>query len=102
CRLGAIPARLRGSAERGEVRFIAPRRQRDRDWFAHALAIEDADPQGAREGYRRAIDQDATCSGAYANLGRLLHAAGHLEEAQAIYEMGLARCAADATLLFNL
>lgn len=108
------------AADRGEVRFIAPaftpapagapsnasQRGRPRgaaneDWFGHALNLEERDPRAAPAAYRRAIEQDGACSGAYANLGRLLHADGRLDEAQVVYETGLAACAADATLLFN-
>jgi tetratricopeptide (TPR) repeat protein len=101
------------AAEGGEVRFIAapaspaaaPRPAApapDADWFEEALALEERDPGAAPAAYRRAIEQDASCSGAYANLGRLLHAEGRLDEAQALYEAGLRACDADATLLFNL
>ena len=106
------------AADRGEVRFIAPavtpelapspatmrgraRGAANEDWFEKALALEEHDPVAAPAAYRRAIEQDAACSGAYANLGRLLHAEGRLDDAQALYEAGLAACTADATLLFN-
>jgi len=102
------------AAEQGEVRFIAApappaqpaaaasRDAPDADWFEEALALEERDPHAAPAAYRRAIAQDASCSGAYANLGRLLHAEGRLDEAEALYEAGLRACDADATLLFNL
>ena len=95
------------AAVEGEVRFIpapvqASAPAREEDWFEEALAVEERDPRAAPAAYRRAIEQDATCSGAYANLGRLLHAEGHLDEAQTLYEAGLRACKADATLFFNL
>ena len=102
------------AAVAGEVRFIGRTPAEDAhgapasataaaaDWFGQALALEERDPRAAPAAYRRAIEQDAACSGAYANLGRLLHAEGRLDEAQALYEAGLAACNADATLLFNL
>ena len=95
------------AADQGEVRFIAapsppPPSAPDADWFDEALALEERDPRAAPAAYRRAIEQDASCSGAYANLGRILHAEGRLDEAEALYEAGLRSCDADATLLFNL
>jgi tetratricopeptide (TPR) repeat protein len=109
------------AADRGEVRFMAAapaqaeaspdaastsrgsaRGAANEDWFEQGLALEERDPGAASTAYRQAIEQDASCSGAYANLGRLLHADGHLDEAEAVYETGLRACDADATLLFNL
>ena len=102
------------AAEQGQVRFIAAPAATDgaastaaaaatiADWFEEALALEERDPGAAPAAYRRAIEQDASCGGAYANLGRLLHAEGRLDEAQALYEAGLRACEADATLLYNL
>jgi tetratricopeptide (TPR) repeat protein len=91
------------AAVQGEVRFINRAAATPAgDWFEQALALEEHDPRAAPAAYRRAIEQDATCSGAYANLGRILHAQGSLDEAQALYEAGLTACDADATLLFNL
>jgi len=90
------------TTEQGEVRFIGRRRPAEQeDWFERAVAQEEGEPEAAADSYRRAIEQDVTCSGAYANLGRLLHAAGRLDDAQAIYETALRVCTADATLLFN-
>jgi tetratricopeptide (TPR) repeat protein len=92
------------TAEHGEVRFIGRRSEpaQEEDWFERGVAQEEREPAAAQDSYRRAIEHDATCSGAYANLGRLLHAAGRLDEAQAVYETALRLCTADATLLFNL
>lgn len=91
------------ATDRGQVRFIEARHaEPEVDWLARALALEDEAPADAPDAYRRAIQQDAQCSAAYANLGRLLHAGGRLADAQAIYEKGVRACAADATLLFNL
>jgi len=95
------------ATERGEVRFIdarraSPARDENVDWLERALALEDDAPADAPDAYRRAIEQDARCSAAYANLGRLLHAGGRLDDAQAVYEKGLRECPADATLVFNL
>ncbi|HSV20563.1 MAG TPA: tetratricopeptide repeat protein [Casimicrobiaceae bacterium] len=92
------------AAAQGEVRFInrVPAPAPTANWFEQALDLEERDPRAAPDAYRRAIAQDAACSGAYANLGRILHAQGKLDEAQALYEAGLRACDADATLLFNL
>ena len=91
------------TTEHGDVRFIGRRQTPadDEDWFERGVALEEREPDAAQESYRRAIAQDATCSAAYANLGRLLHCAGRLADAQAVYETALRVCTADATLLFN-
>jgi tetratricopeptide (TPR) repeat protein len=90
-------------AEGGELHFIArdPPAAASQDWFARGLALEERAPKAAVQAYRRAIEHDASCCAAYANLGRLLHAAGQHAKAQAIYEAALRQGAIDATLLFN-
>ncbi len=91
------------AGERGAVRFIERKVNADHDvdWLDRALALEDETPGDAPDAYRRAIHQDECCSAAYANLGRLLHAGGRLDDAEQVYRTGALHCAADATLLFN-
>ena len=77
-------------------------RPHDTQWFEHALSLEAARPDEAREAYRRAIADDPTDVAAYINLGRLLHERGDLKQAEAVYRQGLAACRPDETLWFNL
>lgn len=71
------------------------------DWFAHAFSLEDDDTEAAIGSYRRAIENDPGHAGAYANLGRLLHEAGRIGDAQAVYRAGEEACPDDPILLFN-
>jgi len=71
-------------------------------WFEHACRLEDENPQAARAAYDRALALDPFHAGAYANLGRHLHAAGKLRDAEHVYRAGIERCAGDALLRFNL
>jgi tetratricopeptide (TPR) repeat protein len=72
------------------------------EWFDHAISLESAQPQAACDAYLRALDLDPKLRDAYVNLGRLLHERGQLRRAEAVYRDGVARCGADATLLYNL
>lgn len=66
--------------------------------FEAALALEDQDVEAAIAAYRACVERHAH-GGARANLGRLLHLQGRIDEALAIYE---ASPAADADVLYNL
>jgi tetratricopeptide (TPR) repeat protein len=72
------------------------------DWFEKAYALENDDAAAAREAYQRAIAADPTHLSAHINLGRLLHEAGRLEEAECLYRQALAACGNDALLWYNL
>lgn len=90
------------SETHGAVSFSQPPASRDNtDWFARAFDLENFDPEQAIAAYRKAIEKDAHIAPAYANLGRLLHAAGHAREAEAVYLEGDAACPNDPILLFN-
>jgi tetratricopeptide (TPR) repeat protein len=92
------------AARRGGVAFLdasSPASPSAAQWFERALALESSKPDAACEAYRRAIAADPRHRDAYVNLGRLLHERGLLEQADALYREGLARCGADATLEFN-
>ena len=71
------------------------------DWFAHAFAMEEIDVEAAIVSYGKAIEQEPEQAGAYANLGRLLHETGRVEQALAIYLAGEKNCAEDPILMFN-
>ncbi|MBC8002925.1 MAG: tetratricopeptide repeat protein [Opitutaceae bacterium] len=87
------------TSETGELTFATPAPLED--WFSRAFNIEESSPEEAIAGYRNAIEDNPCASGAYANLGRLLHETGRLEEAEAVYLQGQESCPGDATLLFN-
>jgi tetratricopeptide (TPR) repeat protein len=53
--------------------------------YARAFALEDTDPDAARKAYEACLKLDPHLVEAIINLGRLLHVAGHLQEAEKIY-----------------
>jgi tetratricopeptide (TPR) repeat protein len=67
--------------------------------FAEALALEDVDVDAALARYAECITGHAGGTGAFVNRGRLLHHAGRLDEAAAVYR---AAPFPDAALWFNL
>jgi tetratricopeptide (TPR) repeat protein len=67
--------------------------------YAKALALEDTDPDGARAGYQACLKADPQHMEARINLGRLLHMAGRLEEAEQVYRSA---GKAEPLLVFNL
>ena len=72
------------------------------DWFDRGLALEGADPAAALEAYARVIAAAPAHLSAQLNLGRLLHQAGRLVEAESIYRKAIGACGSDPLLLFNL
>jgi DNA-binding transcriptional MerR regulator len=71
-------------------------------WFERGLAAEESDMVAALQAYERCRALDARHVGARINLGRLLHEAGRLEEAQRVYGEAVRECEPDPTLFFNL
>ena len=71
-------------------------------WFERGLAAEESDMVAALEAYERCRALDARHVGARINLGRLLHEAGRLKEAQRVYAEAVRECEPDPTLFFNL
>jgi tetratricopeptide (TPR) repeat protein len=72
------------------------------DLFEQALELEEADATAAIHAYQRCIDADPQHAGARINCGRLLHAAGRLDDAEEIYRAALNGGCEDVNLLFNL
>jgi hypothetical protein len=70
-------------------------------WFEEAVALEGANPAAALRAYERAVEADPAHLDAHVNLGRLLHEAGRLADAERIYRAALTTCGADAVLLYN-
>jgi tetratricopeptide (TPR) repeat protein len=71
-------------------------------WFDRGFDLEKKDPGAARKAYERAIAADSGHLAAYINLGRLLHEARRLAEAEAMYRRALAAQGPDPLLLYNL
>jgi tetratricopeptide (TPR) repeat protein len=67
--------------------------------YARALAIEDSNPQAAQKAYESCLKADPDHWEARINLGRLLHLAGRLKEAERVYRVG---AKADPFIAFNL
>jgi Tetratricopeptide repeat/Helix-turn-helix domain len=72
------------------------------EWFERGLAAEEHNVAEALEAYERCRALDAKHLGARINLGRLLHDAGRLDEAQRVYREAVSECEPDPTLFFNL
>jgi tetratricopeptide (TPR) repeat protein len=67
--------------------------------YVKALALEEIDPQGARAAYASCLKADPGHMEARINLGRLLHLAGRLKEAEHVYRSG---DQGEPFLVFNL
>jgi tetratricopeptide (TPR) repeat protein len=74
----------------------------EHDWFAAAAALEHIDNEAARQAYERAIAADPARADARLNLGRLLHEAGKLAQAEHVYRDALRLGSRDPLLNFNL
>ncbi len=71
-------------------------------WFDRGSDLERDDPGAARKAYERAIAAAPGHLSAYINLGRLLHEAGRLADAEDMYRRALKTQGADPLLLYNL
>jgi tetratricopeptide (TPR) repeat protein len=67
--------------------------------YARALSIEDSNPQAAQKAYELCLKADPDYLEARINLGRLLHLAGRLAEAERVYRVG---AKTDPFIAFNL
>jgi tetratricopeptide (TPR) repeat protein len=72
------------------------------DWFERGCDLERGDADAAKEAYERALETEAAHLGAHTNLGRLLHEAGRLAQAERVYRRAIGVCGSDPLLLFNL
>ena len=72
------------------------------EWFDRGNSLESKDPEAARQAYERAIAADPAHLNAQVNLGRLLHEAGRLADAESVYRKAVAVSGDDPVLLFNL
>jgi DNA-binding transcriptional MerR regulator len=72
------------------------------DLYQIACTLEETDPVHAAHTYRQVLVLDPGHADAHVNLGRLLHEAGELVEAETHYRLTLEARADDATAAFNL
>ena len=64
---------------------VAPANRSADEHYARAFALEETDPDGARTAYQACLESDPHHGEARINLGRLLHLAGRLDEAELVY-----------------
>jgi tetratricopeptide (TPR) repeat protein len=72
------------------------------DLYRIAATLEESDPVHAAHTYRQVLALDPEHADAHVNLGRLLHEAGEIAEAESHYRATLALRDGDATAAFNL
>ena len=72
------------------------------DLYQIACTLEETDPVHATHTYRQVLALDPSHADAHVNLGRLLHEAGELVEAEAHYRLTLQARPEDPTAVFNL
>jgi tetratricopeptide (TPR) repeat protein len=87
---------------RQEAAAAAPGNGADRsadEHYARGLALEDDNPQAAQAAYELCLKADSEHLEARINLGRLLHLAGKLAEAERVYRLG---AKTDPFIAFNL
>jgi tetratricopeptide (TPR) repeat protein len=72
------------------------------EWYNAALDLEGPDPERAIAAYRNALAIDAEHADAHLNLGRLLHDAGKLDEAETHYRAASVADTEAARAHFNL
>ena len=88
--------------DRSAERSVRDQVVRDDDWFDRAVALERDDIDAAIRAYERAIAADPAHQDARINLGRLLHEAGRLQQAEQVYRDAAQVDGEDPILLFNL
>jgi tetratricopeptide (TPR) repeat protein len=93
-----------GDPAQGSIGVMTPKPEprADEDWFERAVELENKDLDAARNAYERAIASDPARTDARLNLGRLLHDAGHLAQAERVYRDALQAGSRDPLLHFNL
>lgn len=72
------------------------------DWYDSAVDLEAVSPDEAIAAYRRALALDPSHSDAHLNLGRLLHEAGEIHEAEQHYRSAATADPESARAFYNL
>jgi tetratricopeptide (TPR) repeat protein len=91
-----------GDPAEGSLRVIEKKQPSAHDRFERGLDLEAGDPEAALRAYGEAVAADSKLLDAHVNLGRLLHAAGRLGEAERAYRHAIEACGSEPLLLFNL
>lgn len=71
-------------------------------WLSEGLELEEEDPAGAIEAYRRGLDLDPDFPDFWLNLGRLLHEQGDLAEAERCYRRAVDLLPGEPVAAFDL
>ncbi|HEY2464049.1 MAG TPA: tetratricopeptide repeat protein [Steroidobacteraceae bacterium] len=98
-RQDAAPAIERPSGTAGNFSRGCTSRDSADEHYARALSLEDDNPQAAQKAYELCLKAAPDHMEARINLGRLLHMAGRLKEAERVYRLG---AKADPFIAFNL
>lgn len=73
------------------------------DWYEQGIQLEEAgEREAAIKAYERAVADEPDRVDAHINLGRLLHEAKRLAQAEQVYRTAQRTCGDDPVLLFNL
>lgn len=101
-----------GNPDKGQLRVIerpaaaeaAPAKAAPtEDWYERGIELEEAgEREAAIKAYERAVADEPDRVDAHINLGRLLHEAQRLAQAEQVYRTGQRTCGDDPVLLFNL
>jgi hypothetical protein len=108
-----LPLAAERAAPSGEVREMPARRDVEAvpvatppatadEWFARALALEDADPAAAIDAYRRSLRLRPDSTEAWVNLGRLFAESNDAEAAAECFRSALDLDPTDATAVYNM
>jgi tetratricopeptide (TPR) repeat protein len=101
--LGAPEGEVAPMPVRQRVREIEPIAALTADeWLERAVALEEEDPDAAKEAYRRALRLRPDCSESLIDLGRLYAETGELDRASDCFRRALELDPGDATALYNL
>jgi tetratricopeptide (TPR) repeat protein len=98
----ATPGKTAGAGKSAALSDIAPGAVHAKsadDHYSRAHSLEDGNPEAAQRHYELCLKDDPTHMEARINLGRLLHLAGRLAEAERVYRVG---AKADPFIAFNL
>lgn len=71
-------------------------------WFEQGVELEEEDPEGAIDAYRRALDREPDLPEIWLNLGRLLHERGDLAEAERCYRQAVEIDPDEPVAIFDL
>ena len=97
---GEAPARRAPASQAPPANVLPPASAEG--WFERGVALETQAADAAIAAYERAIAMDPGLVKARINLGRLLHEAGRLEDAERVYRDALRTSCDDPLLLFDL